>query len=122
MVPVLSKQQTSTRPANGILNGSVQKIAKKPRQYNRRLPVQNHKLTKLAERHQTRIHRQTQLHRQLGRHDTRNNQDTVEEELVLLQPPLETLGPDVPTGSDGEDEEEADEEEGFHVVGGDAFC
>lgn len=27
MVPVLSKQHTSTRPANGILNGSVQKIA-----------------------------------------------------------------------------------------------
>lgn len=27
IVPVLSKQQTSTRPANGILNGSVQKIA-----------------------------------------------------------------------------------------------
>ena len=29
MVPVLSKQQTSTRPANGIRNGSVQNIATK---------------------------------------------------------------------------------------------
>jgi hypothetical protein len=28
IVPVLSKQQTSTRPANGILNGSVQNIAR----------------------------------------------------------------------------------------------
>lgn len=27
MVPVLSKQQTSTRPANGMRNGSVQKMA-----------------------------------------------------------------------------------------------
>lgn len=27
MVPVLSKQQTSTLPANGILKGSVQKMA-----------------------------------------------------------------------------------------------
>lgn len=27
IVPVLSKQQTSTRPASGILNGSVQKMA-----------------------------------------------------------------------------------------------
>lgn len=29
IVPVLSKQQTSTRPANGMRNGSVQNIATK---------------------------------------------------------------------------------------------
>ena len=40
MVPVLSKQQTSTRPANEILKGSVQKIAKEAKgRWNRSVEV-----------------------------------------------------------------------------------
>jgi hypothetical protein len=89
MVPVLSKQHTSTRPANGILNGSVQNIA---RALNQHTELNRKGLTErtiLRQRDQARVDGQTQLHRQLGRYDARDNKNTIQQQFALLQIPLD---------------------------------
>ncbi|GKT85998.1 hypothetical protein Ct61P_03848 [Colletotrichum tofieldiae] len=66
---------------------------------------------------QTRVDGKTEFHGQLGRNDTGDDQDAVEQKLGALAVLLDTLVPDIPRGSDRENEEEQDEEQGLDVVG-----
>lgn len=86
IVPVLSKQQTSTRPANGMRNGSVQKMAVGVHTINSRL-VHGIGILRTVFRkgNERRIDREGELHRQLGRDDTRDDEHTVQQQLRLLQ-------------------------------------
>lgn len=90
IVPVLSKQQMSTRPAYGMRNGSVQKIAgRHKRELVARLEAEA-RLTVLAERNETGVDGHGELHGQLGRDDGGDDDDAVEEELGALAILLKT--------------------------------
>lgn len=77
MVPVLSKQQMSTRPANGIRNGSVQKMAAFSVSEMRGLGGVRRR-TVLGESDEGGVDGERELHGQLGRDDRGDDDDTVE--------------------------------------------
>ncbi|GJC78632.1 hypothetical protein ColLi_01470 [Colletotrichum liriopes] len=66
---------------------------------------------------QARVDGKTEFHGQLGRNDTGDDQDAVKQKLGALAVLLDTLVPDIPRGSDRENEEEQDEEQGLDIVG-----
>ncbi|KAI6750013.1 hypothetical protein HG531_007278 [Fusarium graminearum] len=73
--------------------------------------------SQLSQSSQTSVNGETQFHRQLRRDNTGNNQDTVKHKLGTLAILANTLVPNIPSGSNGEDQEEKNEEQSLGVVG-----
>lgn len=95
MVPVLSKQQTSTRPANEILNGSVQKMAvyakKDGVSCSERVPRNGQERTVFRKSDKRGVNGHRELHGKLRRDNRGDDEDAVEEELRLLHSLFHTL-------------------------------
>jgi hypothetical protein len=89
IVPVLSKQHTSTCPAKGIRNGSVQKMALDVvRGYYARL-VEGID-TVFGKSNERSVNSKGKFHRQLRRHNACNNKNAIEKKLGFLEVSLNT--------------------------------
>jgi hypothetical protein len=77
--------------------------------------------SQLSQSSQTSVDGETQLHGKLGRNDTGDDQDTVKHKLGTLAILANTLIPDIPSGSNGEDQEEQNKEQSLSVVGGNSL-
>ena len=78
-------------------------------------------LTVFLQRDQGSVDSQGQLHGQLWRDNRCDDEDTVQQQLSLGHASLQSSCPDIGARCDGEDEQEADEQEAFEVVGRDAL-
>lgn len=91
MVPVLSKQQMSTRPAKGMRKGSVQKIAAESSRSASLIGAEGTVArTELGQGDEGSVDGHREFHGELGRDDRGDDDDTVEEELGALAVLLDT--------------------------------
>lgn len=135
-VPVLSKQQTSTRPAKGIRNGSVQKIAILRISKVRKRETGDEQYFDRATR-EALTARESSIGSSGGTTDVMmmTQSSNSFERFRSCSTPTQrrisnnsqerkersTFDPDVSRSGDGEDEQETNEEETLDVVGGDGL-
>lgn len=95
IVPVLSKQQMSTRPAKGMRKGSVQKMAAIARQSQFAAEFESGaERTVLGKGDEGSVDGERELHGKLGRDDRSDNDNAVEKELRPLAILLHTCSPE----------------------------
>jgi len=120
----VSKSQTSNTLDNEIFTSQGTGLVKASHinttgEWNsERFSTENSQLSQSC---QAGVDGKTKLHGKLRRNDTGNDQDTVEHELRALAILANTLIPNIPSGSNGEDQKEQNEEESLGVVGRDSL-